>query len=344
MNKKRVFVLRAILLLFIFSIFLIFFVFNRIVRTCNDGTTYNQCSSINPYFCSRGDLIENASFCGCSDFSKIDENRCFSNYQLNAKNITLNYTIRGEESYIEFIVYEKLSNYLSGLSRYNSYDPSDDSALLNFRLKSLDNKEQRELLLPLVIKIQSLTENKDDQARIAVSVVQNIPFGNSNKKIRFGGVSIDYYRYPYEVLYDLEGVCGEKSALLVFLLREMGYGSSFIYYPLENHEVTGISCPEKSSLNNSGYCFIETTGPSIISDYKTEYLGIQRLSSTPKIIPLPGNITFGENNFYEFRDFKILDRIRERMRNYGTINFIQHLQFQEMERKYGLEKFIAYTF
>jgi len=344
MDKKEIFKISILFTLLIFSIFLIVFSSKLIVHTCNDETLYGECSKIKPYYCSDGSLIENASFCRCSTFSKLESNKCISDYQINPKEIALNYTLRGEKNQIHFTVYQKLYSYLSEIPRYNQYDPDEESILLNFKLKSLDNQEQRELLLPLVIMIQNLTSDKDDQARIAVSIIQNIPFGNSNKKIKFGGVSLDYFRYPYEVLYDMKGVCGEKSELLAFLLRELGYGSAFIYYPLENHEALGIQCPLKNSLNNSGYCFIETTGPSIISDYKTEYLGVEQLSSNPEIISLEGNSTFGKSNFYEYRDFKILDTIRFRMRNYGTINFIQHLQFQELKRKYGLDEFTAYIF
>jgi hypothetical protein len=344
MNKKGVFVFGFMLILLIFSVFLIAVLFNKIVRTCNDGTIYGDCSSIKPYFCSNGNLIENASSCGCSNFSNVEGDKCFSDYQVNPKLISLNYTLRGEQGQINFTVYKKLSTHLSELPRYSQFDSSQSSILLDFKLRSLDNDEQKELLLPLIVKIQNITKNKDDQARIAISIVQNIPFGKSDKKIKWGGISLDYYRYPYEVLYDLEGVCGEKSELLAFLLRQIGYGSAFIYYHLENHEALGIQCPSKESLNNSGYCFVETTGPSIISDYKTEYLGVERLSSTPQIIPIQGNVTFGKDNFYELQDFAILDKIRTRMETQGMINFVQHLQFQELKKKYGLEDPSVYTF
>lgn len=313
------------------------FFFNK-STTCNDGTGSNGCSKIKPYFCVNGSLMEKASVCGCNNLSEVKGNKCISEYQIEPKTITLNYTLKGKKGNINFIVYKKLSDYLSKLPRYIDSE-ENKTTLLDFKLKSLNEEQQRELLLPLVVEIENLAKNKDDQARIAVSIIQNIPFGNSNKTLKFGNIDIEYYRYPYEVLYDLQGVCGEKSELLAFLLREIGYENAFLYYSAENHEAMGIKCPVKKSLNNTGYCFIETTGPSIITDYKTEYLAIEQLTSFPEIIPVPGNLSFGENNFYEYRDAKILDKIREKVKNYGTINYIQHLQFNNLKEKYGLASF-----
>jgi hypothetical protein len=345
MNKKGSFSGIFIFAISIIFIVLIFFIFENAVRTCNDGTNHNECSKIKPYFCLKGNLIENASFCGCSEFSEINGDNCLSIYQIGSKEIVLPYTLNGKNGQINFTVYKKLYDYFSKLSRFIKDAPDEDLILLTFKLRSLDDSFQRELLLPLVVEIQNLAKNKDDQARIAISIVQNIPFGNSNKTLRFGGISLEYSRYPYEVLYDMEGVCGEKSELLIFLLREIGYDSAFIYYKTENHEAVGIRCPEEKSLNNTGYCFVETTGPSIITDYKTEYTQIGQLISIPEIIPILGNLTFGEqSDFYESRDFFILDSIRERAKEFETINFIQHLQFKKLTKKYGLKNPNEYSF
>ena len=342
MNKSGAYLGNIILAGLIFLIIFFFLFLYKPVHFCNDGTIYSNCSSIKPYFCANGEIIENASFCGCSNNSAIHGNSCFSSYQYNPKNITLNYTIDGNSGNISFVVYGKLSDHLSKLPRYMQYTPNSSSVLLDFKIRSLDNPEQNDLLAPLIIAIQNLTANKDDQARIAISIVQNIPFGSSNKTLKFGAINVDYYRYPYEVLYDLQGVCGEKSELLAFLLRGIGFESAFIYYAPENHEALGIKCPVQKSLNNTGYCFVETTGPSIITDYQTEYVGLGQLKSTPEIIPVPdGDVSFGEktNSFYEYDDAKILDAIRQRAEDYGTINFIQHLQYQELKKKYGLVSF-----
>jgi hypothetical protein len=336
-NKKRLLIILAVI--FILAVISFFIFFKREIPTCNDGTAYNQCSGTKPYFCSNGILVEQVSTCGCNELTEIHEDKCILKYQDEPKNIVLNYTLNGKLGKINFTVYKNLSDYLSNTPRYIAPSDGKEATLLDFKLKSIDEENQKKFLLPLVIAIQNSAKNKDDQARIAVSIVQNIPFGSTNKTLKFGDIKLDYYRYPYEVLYDMQGVCGEKSELLSFLLREIGYDNAFFYFPKENHEAVGIKCPVKKSFNSTGYCFIETTGPSIITDSKTEYITIGQIDSFPEIIPIDGYLTFGENSFYEYGDAKTLDTIRQDSRDYGAINYIQHFQFRYLVQRYGLVTF-----
>ena len=337
MKKKGVEVIFSvtITLILIWSLFLFFILYQNYnkIPSCNDGTLYGSCSFVKPFYCFNGSLIEKASVCGCSDISTVSGEECYLEYKEEPKNISLNYTLRGESGNINFTVYKKLYDYLSEIPRY--IHSGENLTSLSLRLEYLDEANQNELLLPLVVSIENLTRVKEDQARIAVSIIQNIPFGSTGKTFKLGNKIFYYERYPYEVLYDLEGVCGEKSALLIFLLKELGYSSAFLYYPDENHEAVGISCPVEESTNKSGYCFIETTGPSIISDDKTEYIGIEKLNSIPSIIEISGNLSFGKN-LYEYNDADILEKIRERAKEHGTIYYFQHIQYQLIKKKYGL--------
>ncbi len=318
-------------------LFLIFYFafFINWEKTCNDGTLSNQCSAIKPYLCSKGVLVEKASICGCN-LSKIEGDKCTLSYQQEPKNISLNYILRGQRGEIDFVVYKKMYDYIAGLPKY--IDTSRNPTLADFKLKMINERYQRELLLPLVVEIESLTKDKKDQARIAISIVQDIPFGTSNKTLNIGNTATEYQRYPYEVLYDMEGICSEKAALLVFLLREIGYGSSFLYYAAENHEAVGIKCQiEKSNFN--GYCFIETTAPSIITDDRTEYFGsVRHLNSTPEIIIASYGL-FLDKNFYEYGDARDLISIRENLIKYGAINFIEHVKLQRLKKMYDLASF-----
>jgi hypothetical protein len=332
MKIEVVIVLSLVFFLVLFTIFYPLF-FND-VKTCNDGTPYNKCSNINPYFCSKGVLIENASVCGCSNVSRINADKCISDFQTEPKNIMLNYILRGKKGEINLTVYKKLYDYDSKLSRYISLNKNP--TLLDFKLKFINEPYQRELLLPLVVQIENVASSKEDQMRIAVSLVQNIPFGSSNKTFQMGDNKLEYQRYPYEVLYDMEGICSEKSGLLIFLLKEIGYGSAFLYYNPENHEAVGIKCPREESLNNTEYCFVETTGPSIITDEKTEYPGI--LNSIPEVLNVSDGISLGEN-LYEYRDARTLINLRKNIEKYGKVNFFQHINFQRIKKKYGLITF-----
>jgi len=332
-NKRGLIEIFGIIFLVLLLFFLNSFFFQE--KNCGDETFVNQCSINKPYFCEEEILVEKASFCGCSGGMTLKKDSCISDLQTDYKEIFLKYILRGKENYIDFITYKGLKNYLSDLPRSMSYGNDIKPSRQDFKLRNINEKEQKELLLPLVIEIQNIAENKIDQARIAVSLVQNIPFGNSNESVFFKGNSINYSRYPYEVLYDMQGVCGEKAELLAFLLKELGYEVVLFYYPVENHEVVGIKCPEKYSLDNTGYCFVETTGPSIISDSKGSYFGNGRLSSNYEIIPISEGNSL-KRNLYEYQDAKSWGKVNDILEEKESLNWFRNLKFKNLKEKYGL--------
>jgi len=309
---------------------------------CVGGIPEGSCGSVKPYYCLEGNLIKDVSRCGCPVNSNIKNKDCFSTYETSPKEISLFYILRGEEKFVNFTIYKGVYDYILTIPRYIEADKNP--TLLDFRLKNVNDSFQREFLFPLVVAIQNITTNRDDQMRIAVSLVQNIPYGYSQKSLTFIKLTgMGYQRYAYEVLYENEGVCGEKAGLLIFLLKELGYGTSFIYYKSENHEAVGIKCPSKESLPDTNYCFIETTGPSIISDDKTEFVGIESLSLNPELIVTSDGKYFGKNK-YEYKDANKLTKIRDSMKEYGVINLIQTIQFRNIKKKYGLISFDSYVF
>jgi hypothetical protein len=340
MSKKRVFyfVLIAIFVL----IAVILFILLSTPSSCADGTHSKSCSEIKPYFCSNGKLTERASVCGCYNSSQIKGETCLSSYQIRPKNITLTYTLNGKQNTIDFVVYRGMYEYLSKLPRY--IDSTKNLTLADFKLKMINEEAQKELLFPLFIQIASLTSNKEDQARIAISLVQNIPFGSSDKISRIGTVETPYQRYPYEVLYDMKGICSEKSELLIFLLREIGYGTASLYYNAENHEAVGIKCPAQESVIGSGYCFVETTGPSIVTDDQTDYFGTTRkLNSTPQVIEISEGISLGRN-LVEYGDAVSFMNIREKLKISEELNFFDSLKWNSLKKRYGLVSFGHYEF
>lgn len=299
--------------------------------SCGDGTPYGSCSSTKPYFCLEGVLELRTSSCGCPDVLIQQGENCVSKYQTDPKVVELNYILDGEQGVIDFLVYEGMANYLSGLSRSIFHDTGEIPSRADFKLKKIDEEEQRGLLLPLVKKIQDLTSDEEDQARIAISLVQNIPFGFSEKEVKLGGgKTLNYSRYPYEVLYDMKGICGEKSELLAFLLRDLGYGIAFFYHADENHESLGIKCPVEQSLGGTGYCFVETTGPAIITDDSIEYVGGIELNSEPEVIPISTGTSLGKN-LYEYGDAKTMKKLRK-----GGFLLFKKLRLNRLKEKYGL--------
>jgi hypothetical protein len=302
---------------------------------CGDGTSYNSCSNVKPYACVEGKLIEFASICGCPENFAEENNNCISGYETNSKELSLKYVLLGEESAINFTVYGGFADYVNEIPRSIYYTNGQNYSRVDFKLKAINEGEQKQFLLPLVVKIQNMTKDKKYQARIAISLVQNIPFGASNETIAFSGSQINHSRYPYEVLYDMKGICGEKTELLAFLLQEIGYGTSFFYYVNENHEAVGIKCPFKESLGETGYCFVETTAPSIITDDKVYYFGVGELYSVPENYILSDGIALGDD-MYEYSDANKLIRIRNFIKRYGWLGPIREEIYNNLKEKYGL--------
>ena len=322
---EKISVNKALVIMFVIVFFLLFIGFiigyldiitimfgdDSKTEVCGDGTFYGTCSLKKPYYCESGFLIEKASICGCPDVLRKSGNVCQSVYQDKRKFVNLTYVLNGKRDYIPMNVFSDMADYLGNISRMVTYEKGQLPFRVDFKLRYINEPEQHYLLLPLVVEIQNRAKEKSDQARIAISLVQNIPFGKSQKQIVVGnGDTLDYSRYPYEVLYDNEGVCGEKSALLAYLLREIGYGVVIYYFKNQNHEAVGISCPSEYDYEDTGYCFVETSGPAIISDSSLIYSGGVRLSNNPELMLISEGLVLPDN-LDEYDDAKKYSNARQ---------------------------------
>jgi len=196
------------------------------------------------------------------------------------KNMSYKYMLRGAGGAVEYTFYKGLNDYLAGISRvvYCRPDcPSNES----IQKKYLDEPYSEPELSGFLNALKKHGSSREEQALIAISLVQNIPYDDGAYE---AGKSID--RYPYQVLYDGEAVCGEKVRLLAYILRGLGYDTAMLYYPEEKHAALGIKCPMEYSHRNSGYCFIETTTPAIPTYDSGEYPGTGRITSQPTVLRL----------------------------------------------------------
>jgi hypothetical protein len=204
-----------------------------------------------------------------------------SYYVTSPKTINCKYILRGNNSQIQYTVYGGLNEYLKSQPRYLKYSVNQSPPTdIDFIKRDLDNREQKILLDPLIEKIQDITPCKDDQARIAISLVQHIDYDFEGLKT--GTIK---GKYPYEVLYTGCGICSEKSELLAYMLRELGYGVAIFRFKTEKHDAVGIKCPQQYSYRNTGYCFVESTSPSIITDSSGDYIMTE--NSTNKLATMP---------------------------------------------------------
>lgn len=295
--------------------------------TCEDGTKYGKCSSDKPHFCSQGVLIKDATQCGCPSDYVVDGDDCISKFSQHPKEVTLEYVVHSEEGEIEFTVYGGLDQHLSSLSRYYTCNP-DCPTNEEMQLFFLQNEVQREHLIELVNKITAESSDPDMQGRIAISLVQSIPYD-------WQGLSGQFpERYPYEVVYDNRGICGEKSKLLAFLLKELGYGVVLFNY--DQHMAVGIKCPAEYDYLDSGYCFVETTSPSIITDSKGEYLMIGELTGVPDIYQVSTGKSLGgvEEEYNDAREFDVLVKYSEL---YESLDYTDYARVVQLVEKYGLD-------
>lgn len=315
------------------------------IPSCTDGTFYSECGK-KPLYCDNGTLISKASICGCPQNFVEQEDECIDKYQINPKNITLYYTLRREDNQFNWTVYEGLNNYLSNIERSISYTYSEPT-FMDFVSKNIDNEKQLEYLAPLVEEIYSLADNDDDRVRIAVSVVQNIPYPEDEEEID---------RYAYQVLYDNKGLCGEKARLLVILLEELGYGVALIDYggietvseyyfsnPYSfNHEAVGIKCPINYSYNGTGYCFIESTSVSMITDSNGDYPSIfcldsdctQKLPDEYDLTVIADGKSF-ESVIQEYNDAKLWNELNDLPGN--TLSSSNYKKWKNLVNKYGIK-------
>ena len=333
-------------------IFLMFFVSSCSVDRCSDETEYDACSIDKPLYCLNGTLVSKSSVCGCPpEFFPNDKERCSSIYLRNPKNTTLEYTLRGNKESFDWEVYGGLNHYVAGIERrITYYEGEPEPKFEDFIFKNINDKKQKDFIKDFVDQINSLSDNEEDRVRRAVSVIQNIPYGDleENKE-----------RYAYQVLYDNKGICGEKSELLAMILKEMDYGVALITYgdtepsfialnsPFSfNHQAVGIKCPMQYSYDNTGYCFIETSPVVIITDSEGDYpmpsLAVCATSNPECIQKLPdeytltiisdGNSCDGVSE--EFEDAKEWNRIM----NLGEVlNPSDYSKWEGLVAKYGME-------
>jgi len=199
-----------------------------------------------------------------------------NNFKQTPKTTSYSYIVGGNRDSISFTTYGGLADYFSKESHTYRYDAEKEVIV-----ELLENDYQDEYLQPLIEAIRKKSNNPDTQAKIAISFVQHIPY---NWKGLYG-ISMDWY-YPYETLHNNKGVCADKSLLLAFLLNELGYDT--VLFEFSNHMAVGVKSSSNYDFYDTGYAFIETTRPTIITFIPDTYYGGFTVSSNPHIIHLNG--------------------------------------------------------
>ncbi len=194
----------------------------------------------------------------------------YSSYKTNPKTVKL-YGLG------DFVVFQGVNDYLARQDRSISYYYTPPTTK-DFIMKDLDDDVQKLYLDPLVDHIKAKSNIPNEQARIAINLVQSIPYDWS----AFNEGNVEG-RYPYEVLYDMEGVCMEKADLMTYLLRGLGFGVAIFEFEAEGHRAVGLKCSKGNY--GSDYCFVEATDFYAIGKIPIEYVGgVDIRGATPELV------------------------------------------------------------
>jgi len=195
--------------------------------------------------------------------------------------------------------------YAGYLTKSPRWDTRDNAS---YFLSFTGDPAQAPYVATLADEIREETPDPDNQARIAANLVQHITYYKETK-----------YRYPYEVLYEESGVCGEKAMLLADLLKDLGFQSAVLYFVPENHMTAAIGCPAPYDFSNTGYCLIEATRPRIITDEASTFPGFGRLWSQPEVIPVSNgrNLMTADADYYDAREWIALNEKNAEMKATG---------------------------
>ena len=195
--------------------------------------------------------------------------------------------------------------------------------------KFVDENTQKEYLEPLVRDIKYKSENTDIQALHAIRFVQSLPYNDTSYR---NDPSI--WHYPYQTLYNDGGVCSDKSELLVYLLRELGFATVIFHFPEEDHAAVGIKTNRTLGYAGTEYSFIETTVPSMIGYSNMSYNnGTMKLHTIPDVITMTTGTTMGKYANEEFNDAMEMNRLDQLT---GEIDKANYTIWKRITNKYGM--------
>jgi|GEM_PF-2180336 len=229
---------------------------------------------------------------------------------------------------VDSSLYQTLFNLPSYTCGELGYTDATLGACYNFMF--LDRADQKEALKPLVNWLNKKIKKRGDRVRAAASLVQNIPY-DDNKATGEEEVATGRghgTRYPYETLYENSGICGEKSFLIIYLLRELGYGTATMVFLSPLHRVAAVKCADAYDFRDTGYCIIQPNYRKMIT-----FEGSQKDEDPYQITVLSDGKTLNAKNDYKDsrKYWEIMNSI-----DAGTYTAKQAKAYRKLIKKYGL--------
>ncbi len=277
------------------------------------------------------------------DLEKIEKNIVKENVQVfnwhyNQKDYTLEYSF-DSQVFDDYNQEEKLLYYLEN---EKPDDIREAYYEIFFDIKESDNDTLAVLDLLLNLASQEGYEN-DEKIEFILAFIQYIPYDYDKAKRENPKAN-----FPFETLYLNSGVCTDTSFLSILWLESLGYSTAILDFPESNHAALGIKCPDDLSLNQSGYCYVETTNyfpfgvvPSSLDSGQAQVA--DSLTTNPFSSDNLGNMEIrleNEGKSYEKMDTIImkvdnLQDLREEIENYKLILENDPENSQEIVKKHN---------
>jgi hypothetical protein len=242
-------------------------------------------------------------------------------FRQSPKTTSFSYVIDRNRRFMSFTTFGGLSDFFSNTSHSYHYDPENGVII-----ELLENEVQNEFMRPFIEMIRKRSITSDDQAKIAISLVQRIPY-NGNRYTR---TATDWY-YPYETVHTNKGSAADKSVLLAYILNELGFETVLFEFP--GHMAVGVKSSSRYSFYDTGYAYIETTRPTIITyEPDTGYGGFS-LSQNPRIIHLSG----GRRTLDVSTEYGDAMRMKQLEEMGGNLNQSYRAELSKISEKYELD-------
>lgn len=232
--------------------------------------------------------------------------------------------LNGKKKSVTIGVDSDTYNYIYNVPRLTCNEIPNCTSITDRDRLIITEATQKAALAPLVAAIRAKAKKADDQARIAISMVQKIPYDTAKSDAIERGEDT-HFRFPYEAIYDNQQICGENSYLTALLLAELGYASGVFVFPQAGHDTAAIKCPTRYSYKSTGYCFIETTYRNIITydtmatRYSDDYI-FEELTPTGR-------------EFSPKKDYKDAQNLKKYITKWSKKD---RKKYNKLKKKYGL--------
>ncbi len=238
------------------------------------------------------------------------------------------YILRGRNGHVQFTMYTGVYDYLA------INNPTEDFGTDTYYLELLNDGIQQKYLAGLISQIKKKTDDQDDQARIAISLAQQIYYERNQSF-----VNDQRYNNPYETLYSDAGTCADKSILLAYILKQLGYGVALLEFPNEHHIAVGVKAPAQYTVKNTGYAFIDPVCNNLIPTYdKGKYgdNGDKRSLTSVRVIRISDGNSF-ESIGEEYQDALEWDRLVQLAGQQGNdLDRDEYFRYEKIYQKYGM--------